>query len=86
MNKVWCLKAAAGSRRIREPSQRFLLAGDAFQYFGGWPWNTQLVSKADEPKSFEEFAEPKWKGKLLARAADAEVLIAIAEQKYKSSR
>jgi hypothetical protein len=22
-------------------------------------WNTQLVSKADEPKSFEEFAEPK---------------------------
>ena len=48
-------------------------------------WNTQLVSKADEPKSFEEFAEPKWKGKLLAEPRDAEVLIAIAEQKYKST-
>ena len=48
-------------------------------------WNTQLVSKADEPKSFEEFAESKWKGKLLAEPRDAEVLIAIAEQKYKST-
>ena len=35
-------------------------------------WNTQLVGKADEPKSFEEFAEPKWKGKLLAEPRDAE--------------
>src|SRR5688572_17317284 len=26
-------------------------------------WNTQLVSKSDEPKSFEEFADAKWKGK-----------------------
>ncbi|HVO96085.1 MAG TPA: extracellular solute-binding protein [Terriglobales bacterium] len=48
-------------------------------------WNTQLVSKADEPKSFEEFAEPKWQGKLLAEPRDAEFLIAFAEQKYKSA-
>ncbi|MGH7871434.1 MAG: ABC transporter substrate-binding protein [Candidatus Binatia bacterium] len=48
-------------------------------------WNTQLVSKADEPKSFEEFAEPKWKGKLLAEQRDAEFLIAFAEQKYKNT-
>jgi iron(III) transport system substrate-binding protein len=48
-------------------------------------WNTQLVSKADEPKSFEEFADPKWKGKLLAEPRDAEVLIAFAEQKYKNA-
>lgn len=48
-------------------------------------WNTKLVSKADEPKSFEEFAEPKWKGKLLAEPRDAEFLIAFAEQRYKSA-
>ena len=48
-------------------------------------WNTQLVSKADEPKNFEEFAEPKWKGKLLAEPRDAEFLIAFAEQKYKNA-
>lgn len=48
-------------------------------------WNTQLVGKADEPKSFEEFAEPKWKGKLLAEPRDAEFLIAFAEQRYKSA-
>src|SRR5688500_18120495 len=48
-------------------------------------WNTQLVSKSDEPKSFEEFADPKWKGKLLAEPRDAEFLIAFAEQRYKSS-
>lgn len=47
-------------------------------------WNTQSVGKADEPKSFEDFAEPKWKGKLLAEPRDAEILIAFAEQKYKS--
>jgi iron(III) transport system substrate-binding protein len=48
-------------------------------------WNTQLVGKSDEPKSFEEFAEPKWKGKLLAEPRDAEFLIAFAEQRYKSA-
>ena len=48
-------------------------------------WNTQLVSKADEPKNFEEFAEPKWKGKLLAEPRDAEFMIAFAEQRYKSA-
>jgi iron(III) transport system substrate-binding protein len=48
-------------------------------------WNTQLVSKADEPKSFEDFAEPRWKGKLLAEPRDAEFLIALAEQKYKNA-
>ena len=48
-------------------------------------WNTQLVGKADEPKSYEDFAEPKWKGKLLAEPRDAEFLIAFAEQRYKNA-
>ena len=48
-------------------------------------WNTKSVSKSDEPKSFEEFADPKWKGKLLAEPRDAEFLIAFAEQRYKNA-
>lgn len=48
-------------------------------------WNTQQLGKADEPKSFEDFAEPKWKGKLLAEPRDAEMLIAFAEQRYKNA-
>ena len=48
-------------------------------------WNTKLVSKSEEPKDFEGFADPKWKGKLLAEPRDAEFLIAFAEQKYKNS-
>ena len=48
-------------------------------------WNTQLVGKADEPKTYEDFAEPKWKGKLLAEPRDAEFLIAFAEQRYKNA-
>ncbi len=48
-------------------------------------WNTQLVGKSDEPRDFEEFAEAKWKGKLLAEPRDAEILIAFAEKKYRSA-
>jgi iron(III) transport system substrate-binding protein len=48
-------------------------------------WNTQIVKSQEEPKSFEDFADPKWKGKLLAEPRDAEILIALAEQRYKSS-
>jgi iron(III) transport system substrate-binding protein len=46
-------------------------------------WNTGLVKKEDEPKSFEDFADPKWKGKLIAEPRDIEVLIGLT-QKYKS--
>ncbi len=27
-------------------------------------WNTNLVKKEDEPKQFDDFADPKWKGKV----------------------
>ena len=48
-------------------------------------WNTQIVKMQEEPKSFEDFADPKWKGKLIAEPRDAEILVALAEQRYKSS-
>lgn len=40
-------------------------------------WNTNLVKKEDEPKSFEDFADPKWKGKLIAEPRDAELVIGL---------
>jgi iron(III) transport system substrate-binding protein len=33
-------------------------------------WNTKLVHPGQEPKSFEELADPKWKGKLAMELSD----------------
>jgi iron(III) transport system substrate-binding protein len=46
-------------------------------------WNTEKVKKEDEPKSFDDFADAKWKGKLIAEPRDVEILIAL-NHKYKS--
>ena len=35
-------------------------------------WNTKLVPKGQEPKSWEDLADPHWKGKLLLQADDHE--------------
>lgn len=45
-------------------------------------WNTNLVKKGEEPKSFDDFADPKWKGKLIAEPRDVEVLMGLARHKY----
>ena len=47
-------------------------------------WNTNLVKKEDEPKQFDDFADPKWKGKLIAEARDVELLMGLARHKFKS--
>ena len=47
-------------------------------------WNTKLVNKQDEPKQFEDFADPKWKGRLMADPRDADLLIGLANHKYKN--
>ena len=47
-------------------------------------WNTNLVKKEDEPKQFEDFADPKWKGRLIAEPRDVELLIGLARHKYKN--
>ena len=46
-------------------------------------WNTNLVKKDEAPKSFEDFADPKWKGRLIAEPRDVEVFIGLARRKYK---
>lgn len=47
-------------------------------------WNTSLVKKEDEPKQFDDFADPKWKGKLIAEGRDVELYIGLARHKFKS--
>jgi len=47
-------------------------------------WNTNLVKKGDEPKQFDDFADPKWKGKLIAEPRDQELLMGLAGHKFKN--
>jgi iron(III) transport system substrate-binding protein len=58
------------------------LAADLVMIIGSW--NTNLVKKEDEPKQFEDFTDPKWKGKLIGEARDVELLIGLAKHKYKN--
>ena len=46
-------------------------------------WNTNLVKKGDEPKSFDDFADAKWKNRLIGEPRDAELLIGLMH-KHKS--
>lgn len=47
-------------------------------------WNTDKVQKGDEPKQFDDFADPKWKGRLIAEPRDVELLLGLAGHKFKS--
>ena len=58
------------------------LAADLVIIIGSW--NTNLVKKGDEPKYFEDFTDPKWKGKLIGEPRDVELLIGLARHKYKN--
>lgn len=49
-----------------------------------YAWNTNLVKKGDEPKSFDDFGDPKWKGKLIGEARDVELLMGLAGHKFKN--
>ena len=46
-------------------------------------WNKNLVKSEDEPKQFDDFADPKWKGKLTAEPRDVELLMGLARHKFK---
>lgn len=41
-------------------------------------YNTNQVKKADEPKSYQDFLDPKWKGKLAIEAEDWDWLATVA--------
>jgi iron(III) transport system substrate-binding protein len=47
-------------------------------------WNTNLVKKEEEPKQFDDFADPRWKSRLIAEPRDLELLMGLAKYKFKS--
>jgi iron(III) transport system substrate-binding protein len=47
-------------------------------------WNTGLVKKEEEPRQYEDFADPRWKNRLIAEPRDLEMLMGFAKYKYKS--
>jgi iron(III) transport system substrate-binding protein len=47
-------------------------------------WNTSRVKKGDEPRSFEDFADPKWGNRLSAEPRDYPVLLGLAKYKYQN--
>ena len=47
-------------------------------------WNTTKVKKDEEPKQFEDFADPRWKNRIIAEPRDFQLLIGLARYKYKS--
>lgn len=46
-------------------------------------WNTNHVKAGEEPKTFEDYADSKWKGKIIAEPRDLEILMGLT-QKFKS--
>jgi iron(III) transport system substrate-binding protein len=53
------------------------------QYFIA-AWNTNLVKKEEEPKSYDDFVHPRWKNRLIAEPRDLEMLLAFAKYRFKS--
>ena len=47
-------------------------------------WNTTKIKKQDEPKQFDDFADPRWKNQLIAEPRDFQLLLGLAKHKYKS--
>ena len=60
----------------------FWIASD-LQYFIA-AWNTNLVKKDEEPKTYDDFLQPRWKGRLIAEPRDLEMLLAFAKYRFKS--
>jgi iron(III) transport system substrate-binding protein len=60
----------------------YWVATDTQFYVAGW--NTNLLKKGEEPKQFEDFADPRWKKRLTAEPRDFQLLMGLAKYKYNS--
>jgi iron(III) transport system substrate-binding protein len=58
------------------------VATDTQFYIAGW--NTNLVKKGEEPKQYDDLANPKWKENIMGEPRDFQLLVAFAKRKFKS--
>lgn len=58
------------------------VATDLQFYIAGW--NTNLVKKGDEPRQYEDVANPRWKGNIMGEPRDYQLLVGFARRKYNS--
>jgi hypothetical protein len=56
------------------------VATDTQFYIAGW--NTNLVKKGEEPKGYEDLANPKWKDNIMGEPRDFQMLVGFAKRKY----
>lgn len=56
------------------------VATDMQFYIAGW--NTHLVKKGEEPKQYEDVANPRWKSNIMGEPRDYQLLIGFAKRKY----
>jgi iron(III) transport system substrate-binding protein len=56
----------------------FWVANNLIFFVGAW--NTDKVKKDEEPKSLDDFGDPRWKGRLIAEPRDYEILIALTHK------
>ena len=70
-------EAAAYSAQTKSD---FWVATDTQYYIAGW--NTNLVKKGEEPKTFEDLTNPRWKDNLMGEPRDFQLLIGFAKRKY----
>ena len=59
----------------------YWLANNLIFFVGAW--NTNKVKKDEEPKTFDDFADPRWKNRLIGEPRDAELVIGLTH-KYNS--
>jgi iron(III) transport system substrate-binding protein len=71
-------EAAAYPADLRGP---YWTANNLIFFVGAW--NTDKVKKDEEPKAFDGFGDPRWKGRLIAEPRDYEILVALTH-KHKS--
>jgi iron(III) transport system substrate-binding protein len=60
----------------------YWLASDLKFYVAAW--NTNLVRPDEAPRQFDDFADPRWKGRLLIDPGDYQLLVALARHKLGS--
>jgi iron(III) transport system substrate-binding protein len=45
-------------------------------------WNTNQVRSEEAPRLFEDYADPRWRNRIIAEPRDVELLMALALRKY----